>query len=424
MRFLHGFPFPRLFHTAVVLLLLVSCGTRGDGAPQGPWESVRETRGDTVVVRTLSGSLWAGRARLVEELRLGAREGDPSLLFGQIAGLAVGADGSIYVLDRQVPEVRVFGPDGSHRSTLGRPGEGPGELKQPDGGIAVLDDGRVLVRDPGNGRIQVFGADGAPVAQWPHRGGFFTSNPLWVDRQQHVYTQILLDPESDVRDWRMSLVRISPDGIPMDTLPVPTSSFEAPSLEARAEGGSSRMAVPFSPTESWAFHPDGYFVHGVSSSYELTLLKPGAALRIQRVTEPIPVLRGERREEGARVTRSLRRTDPSWRWTGPDVPDEKPPYRGLYVGKDGRVWVMLHQRGVEGDDPLYDPTSPSATEDRWKEPLAFDVFEPDGRYLGQVGGPMGLGPFVFDGDRVWAVSRDELGVQSVVRFRVQVDGGG
>jgi hypothetical protein len=79
---------------------------------------------------------------------------------------------------------------------------------------------------------------------------------------------------------------------------------------------------------------------------------------------------------------------------------------------------MLHQPGIEGDDPTYDPTNPNAVPDRWKEPLAFDVFEPDGRFLGQVYGPMGLGLFVFDGDQVWAVSRDHLGVQRVVRFRI------
>ena len=422
MRLLHRSAPGRFALAIAVLPLLASCGTRGEGAPQGPWESIRESAGDTVVVRTVSGSVWGASARLVQELELGVVDGDPALMFGQIAGLAVGPDGSIYVLDRQVPEVRVFAPDGTHRLTLGRPGQGPGELRQPDGGLAVLDDGRVLVRDPGNARIQVFAADGSPAAQWPHRGGFFTSNPLWVDRQQNVYTQILIDPEVDVGDWRMGLVRISPGGAPLDTLPVPRSTFEVPSLEARVEGGSSRMSVPFSPSESWAFHPDGFFVHGVSSAYRFTLLRPDAPLQIQRVTAPVRVLRGEREEETVRVTESLRRTDPNWRWSGPDIPGTKPAYRGLYVGRDGRVWVMLHQPGIEGDDPAYDPNNPNSIEDRWKEPLAFDVYEADGRYLGQVTGPMGLGLFVFDGDKVWAVSRDGIGVQRVVRFRLEVGG--
>ena len=48
----------------------------------------------------------------------------------------------------------------------------------------------------------------------------------------------------------------------------------------------------------------------------------------------------------------------------------------------------------------------------WEEPLRYDVFEPDGVYLGAVVPPDEFSPYpnpVFDGDHVWAVTRDELG---------------
>jgi hypothetical protein len=54
--------------------------------------------------------------------------------------------------------------------------------------------------------------------------------------------------------------------------------------------------------------------------------------------------------------------------------------------------------------------------------VVFDVYEADGTYLGPVSAPEGFWVYptpVFDGDRVWAVMRDELDVQRVVRFRVQ-----
>ena len=60
--------------------------------------------------------------------------------------------------------------------------------------------------------------------------------------------------------------------------------------------------------------------------------------------------------------------------------------------------------------------------DRWREPVAFDVFESDGSYLGRVRTPLEFSSSptpVFDGDFVWAVTRDELGVQRVVRFRIE-----
>lgn len=62
----------------------------------------------------------------------------------------------------------------------------------------------------------------------------------------------------------------------------------------------------------------------------------------------------------------------------------------------------------------------------WNEPLRYDVFGPDGTYLGVVFPPEDFDPIprpVFDGDYVWAVSTDELGVERVVRYRILVGGG-
>jgi hypothetical protein len=58
---------------------------------------------------------------------------------------------------------------------------------------------------------------------------------------------------------------------------------------------------------------------------------------------------------------------------------------------------------------------------RFREPVVFDVFEPDGRYLGRVDAPEGFSVFpqpIFRGDRIWAVLRDELDVAYVVRYRI------
>ena len=58
---------------------------------------------------------------------------------------------------------------------------------------------------------------------------------------------------------------------------------------------------------------------------------------------------------------------------------------------------------------------------RFTEPAAFDVFSPDGKYLGRVQTPRSFRtrpePLV-RGDHVWAVTRDDLDVARVVRFRI------
>ena len=413
-------------------VLLVSffaaCGGANESGSSGGLEVVREYVGDTLVVRTVTGNAWGGNARLVPEVSIGELEGDLEYLFGNITSLAVASGGTIYVVDAQVPELRAFSPEGVFQAILGRPGEGPGEIKQPDGGLAVLSDGRVLVRDPGNARIQVYGPDGTSLDTWPIRGGFNSSSPFFQTDADEVHTLILLDPGADVLDWKMGMVRIGPDGTPGDTLVPPDVGYEAPRLEARHEEGDDRSvsvnSVPFSAGEDWAIHPGGYFVHGLSTEYRIDLLKPTGPVRIERDYEPVPVTRGEKSEEEARTTRNMRFTEPGWRWNGPPIPDVKPPFRDIFVGRDGRIWVQVHQAAVEVEDPDYDPTDPDSVEDRWREPVAFDVFREDGTYEGRVATDLGFGLYptpVFGETHVWATTTDDLGVERVVRFRIEVD---
>lgn len=410
--------------SAILLAACAAIACGGDGSDDtGPvLEATREMDGDTLVVRTVAGSVWGGTARLVPEVTVGVLDGAPEEMFGNVNAVATDPEGRIYVMDRQVPTVRVFDADGTYLRSLGRDGNGPGELAQPDGGLTILSDGRIAVRDPGNARMQLFGTDGSEAGSWPViRGGFSTGSPTWRIAGDTLLTPVLMEAEADVTEWSMGLQLIAPDGTVVDTLPVPVVDWETPTVEARTENSVSMNTVPFAPDDHWSFHPDGYFVHGISDGYSLTLLRETDPLRIERVVEAVPVTAGEKEEREARIAANFRNMVPGWRWDGPAIPDVKPAYRRIYTGAQGRIWVMVHVPGVESDDPDYDPTDPDDVENRWSEPVAFDVFEDDGTYLGRVDAPQGFSPWptpVFDGDRVVAVVRDEFEVPRVIRFRV------
>jgi len=383
---------------------------------------VRDTVADTVVVRTLSGSAWGEDAVLVPEVEIGVLDGDENYMFGSLRSLAVAPDGTIYAMDSQIPALRVYAPDGTHRGTWGRKGGGPGEFAQPDGGLAVLSDGRVAVRDPGNSRMQIYGPDGRALESWPViPGGFNTSNPMIVGRGDTILTPLIVDLTVDIRDWKTGLQRVAPDGEVVDTLALPESGYEEPMVEARVDGNVSRNGVPFAPSEAVAWHPDGFFIHGISERYAFTLLDPKEPMRIERAVELPSVAPAEKAEAVAQTTRSLRYTDPNWRWNGPSVPDRKPAYDGIYAALDGRIWVYRQGPGVEMEDPNYDPEDPFSMEDRWKDTPLWDVFDRDGTFLGTVEAPLAMSRYptpVFRGDRVWAVSRDDFDVQRIVRYRI------
>lgn len=412
--------------TVSVILLLAACAGAESRGDSRAWESVRDTVGDTVVVRTVSGSVWGDTATLEAEMSIGELEGADEYILGSVSALAVGPDGIIYVLDRQVPALRLYDSQGAYLDTWGREGEGPGEYKRPRA-LAARSDGRVLVRDPGAGRIMVYDPQGLEEATWPIRGSFSTSRPLYLDRQDNAYYLLLQESEGGLDAWRFNLIRITPDGTFADTLTPPSTDFEAPYVEARSENSWSRTSVPFSPSDEWHFSPLGYFVFGISTRYAIELRKPGQpVLRIEKEYDPVPVRSGEAAHQRDRITRNFRRSFGTWRWNGPPIPDQKPPYDDFWVDDDGRIWVQVSQPGVEEENPAYDPDEEGSTPTVWTERPAFDVFDDRGRFLGHVRVPEGFSTFptpVARGEHVWAVIRDELDVQRVVRFRLRRGGG-
>ncbi|MBT8395370.1 MAG: 6-bladed beta-propeller [Gemmatimonadetes bacterium] len=208
------------------LFLFSACSSGGQGSSASDWEATFDTIGDTIVVRTVSGSVWRDTAQLVPEVSIGVFDGPEEYIFGSVVSMAMADDGTIYVMDRQVPALRVYNADGTYRTTFGRKGEGPGEYLQPDGGLNVLSDGRIVLRDPSNARIQVYSPEGEAIDTWRIRGGFNTSRRMVVDQEDRSHALVLLDPDASVMDWEMGLVRILPYGTPGYTLRVPDLPWE------------------------------------------------------------------------------------------------------------------------------------------------------------------------------------------------------
>jgi len=426
----------RIHRFAPLLLSLTAACAQSAGARRDAWVAEYDTVGDTLVVRTLSGGEW-GPVQLVSEVSIGELESSrEEYLIGRISGLAVDTAGDIYAYDSQVPALRKYGPDGRFIMTLGREGGGPGEYANSDGGLVILRDGRILLRDPGNARFTIYNPDGTLADEWLGRGGFFTSTPPFADTAGYVYNPVIEDWPEGKRPasgdlWRWRMVRYNPDGTPLDTLDLPHYDFERQAIIAEqvTKGGTNRSMnnVPFAPSFQWTMSPLGRFVAGVGDRYAIDQYLPGGkVLRIERDVEPVPVSSAEKSNAEERAVANMRQTDPSWRWNGPPIPDHKPAFTGMFVGQDARIWV----RRPAPSEPIPDDEieTPKPREDgttfppqRFREPIVYDVFEADGRYVGQVTAPRGFTGYpqpVARGDFLWGIVQDELGVSTIQRFRI------
>lgn len=407
-----------------IAVCLLACAESQTGDLAGTWSATVDTVGDTVVVRTLAGSVWSDTAHLEPLVSIGVPDGPDQYLFGNPWALAVGTEGTLYVLDTQVPVVRAYGPDGVYLRNVGRKGRGPGEYWSPDGMTSLID-GRLAVRDPGNARIALFDADGGYLEQWWLPGGRSTSRRSYADTAGNSYATVWWQPHQS-SEQRAGLARYSPMGEILDTVLAPDWEYVSPRVEAAREGiGRSTARVPFTPQPWWTFSPMGYAVGGLSTDYRIDLFHTdGSVLRIERDHVLVRVGREEADERVRRRTAQFRRDFGNWSWNGPPIPSTKPPFRNVFTSWDGNIWVLVSQPGhmtmtaaearqeerVRGIPPL-----------RFEEPAAFDVFSPDGRFLGHVKTPPAFRTRpepIIRGDTVWAVARDELDVATIVRYRI------
>ena len=92
------------------------------------------------------------------------RRGAPP--FNRPTNVAIGPKGDIYITDGYGnARVHMFSPTGQLKRSWGEPGKGPGQFHLPHG-IAVAADGRVFVCDREADRIQIFNPDGEFLSEW------------------------------------------------------------------------------------------------------------------------------------------------------------------------------------------------------------------------------------------------------------------
>ena len=389
-----------------VALTLAACM---DGEPPRS-AGERIVIGDTTIV-VAGDPVWGDAVELVEEVSFGVLEGEPEYEFGAFLQLAVDAADGVYVFDGQVPALRYYDASGVYVRTLGGGGSGPGEYGGDIMGLTVrAGDGRVVLRDVRNARLNLYNPDGSHYASWPVASGLFTARAMTRDTADHLYLKILTGPIVQGEDWPIGLLHLDAEGQIVDTLSPPTLPGQPPVASG-----------PFDPSPIWEFSPLGGFWVGVSDAYVLEHRRPdGTVLRVIRDVEPVP-LRPEERSEW------IARSEWQARTNGlevPSIPAEKPLFRSIIAGEDGRLWVRLfaeaEKDGSSAGVAAHGSDEPPAR--TWQEPEIYDVFESDGTYLAQVRLPRGTSLSVHLGEHVWGVRQDELGAVSVVRFRIVPEG--
>lgn len=377
----------------LVAFFLAGCGGQLDrrGAPRVDTLAT----GQIVVTNGREGAWPDGRGwSVVEELRIGALDSDGPERFARISSLAVDELGRVWVLESQAAELRVFDVSGMHVRTIGRPGEGPGELSNP-ARIDFSPGGEVWVMDPGNGRLTIFDTVGALQRTVPFGGGFVTFP--WrggFDRSGRYFSPVLdLGSEAPI-----GLGVFDGDLVALDTIGTPADPVERGGWRIVSEGRTRVTAgIPFQGRLVWKLSNDGTLWALLTDQYRLIELSlAGDTLR--SITQPADLIPVSERERADALEDLEWFTDQGGRVDPSEIPTRKPAVGWFFLDDLDHIWVA-----------------------RTEEADLFDVFDPVGRFLGVIEVPFALQESpepVVRGGLLYGVVRDEYDVPYVVRARI------
>jgi hypothetical protein len=395
----------------VAVLTFGACGGEAEG--NAATEAVRDTTGSGVPRVTHLTLAERVPDTLRAELRIGELDGANPYIFGDIRGIEVGDDGTIYVVDEQARELRAFAADGTFRAVLAGAGEGPGEIGRTNG----------LVRDA-DGTLWVYDTSEYALQGYAPGGEYLRSEPSPRRARGYVFSGGVDDQG---RFWRFDTYREGPYEQPKSGLSEVTADrfmkVYDPATEVldsvfvgqqtsrswviATDNSTAYMGIPFTSASRPVFDPAGGFWEVAVPEYRVVHVDArGDTTRMIAAEMPtIPVTEADRetyleawaerwRDEGSEF---LRGGAEMWE----HVPDEKPQAAGVFLDDRGRPWV---RRGSGGDAMTERPV--------------YDVFERDGTWLATVTPDfvpwVPLNPVIRNG-HFHAVEKDELEVARVVR---------
>jgi hypothetical protein len=326
---------------------------------------------------------------LQELWRIGGDSDSDEEFFGVINQVTTDPAGNVYVLDRQLSEVKVFSPDGQYLRTIGREGEGPGEFRQALD-MFFLPNGNLGVLQLAPGRIVMLSPEGEPMGDHPlpvdESGGTITL----IAGQRMGENLLLVVNENTPHEGRVDITRAL---VLVDSNGAEKRRLLSSKRELEFVNFLLDETVWRTFDNRWRVAPNGeLYAVGQYLDYEITVWDPeGNQKRVIRREYDHWDRTQEQKDDMYDIFDALLQNQlPEYTIK---VSDHDPDISNIYPREDGTLWVLT-SHGSRG---------------RPEGSLGvFDVFDSDGRFVQTLtlmgeGEPIADGYF-FLGDRLIVVT--------------------
>lgn len=323
----------------------------------------------TIAVLLLTVSLARAQPHRTVELQETWRFGGPDseTLLGTITEADVDRDGNVYLLDTQLCHVHVISPAGERLRTIGGPGEGPGESRQPRD-VVILPDDTVGLLELFPAKLVCMSLAGEPRPTLvfggdPAEGGFTSASTCTRRGANFVVAGQSIAQIENGQDRHMYLARVADDGGIRHVYSEANMVLDFGDLvfKERELNPGCHLAH--------ALGPDGrVYVTAAWDRYAVEVYAPAGELErvIERDFENRPRTEAELRRVNALFDANDRNIPFE---VGREVEPSPAVIAGLAVDAAGRLWV-LHSRSAE---------------DRAAGVMqTYDVFDAQGAFAEQV----------------------------------------
>lgn len=278
------------------------------------------------------------------DLEIGRLDGDDPYLFSYIMDVAADERGRVLVADRQTNEVRVFEPDGDFAFRFGGPGEGPGEMTDPNG-LQFGPEGELWVRESVRYSVFTLGpaeAEFQRVLRSLTPGHIGARDPFTFDAEGRLVAVGPVRGDDDVS--LEARLRLRHDGV-VDTMVMADSERQSVSqttvpFSRAGISGFMYLHRPFGSQWRHTHANGGAWAEAVTGEYSINYHHPDGTVSViegPAISGP-PLTEDDRAWAEGRMERDIERTGVGKHPF--DIPDRKPPLSRMFFDRAGRLWIV------------------------------------------------------------------------------------
>jgi hypothetical protein len=358
----------------LVIFLLVLAFTTASA--QVKWKGTVAKEGDVTEVRNPKEPLHKTPIlELKEDLSLGGPRAQADYAFGSIDSVVVDEQGSIYILDGKNYRVQAFDATGKFLRTIGRKGQGPGDLDSPHYLSLNRTSDELLVLH-GSRRLSFFRTEGTFIRQL----NINNSIRAQFDSRGQIY--LIEQARSKDGEWSFDVKKLSMFGTNLGVL-----------ASVPGQGYTGRIN-PFFAVSTFQVDRLDNLVYGDSRTYEILFFDPPEGKLFKKVTRDyaaIPVSDEDRAKELEEIPPEARA------YSTLVFPKYHPVYSGFFLSDLGHIFVRTNEKTKDGQ-------------------FIYDIFDSEGRFIGRM--PLKPSGVTILKGKYYAREEDEDGFQYIKRYTV------